>query len=251
MILLVFIFGLVFGSFANVLIYRIPLEKSIIKPGSSCPACGRGILWYDNIPVLSFLLLKGRCRFCKEKISIIYPLVELFMGISFALSFYFFGFTLKTLVFIILSFYTIVISAIDLKYRIIPDEINLTLFLFGVFIPKEGIPYFKGVLFSVLSGICAGVILLILAVIFSKIFKTEALGMGDVKLITALAAFGGFSSIFWLIFISSLIGSVVGIFIKIVKRQKGYTTIAFGPYLCLALIIFLILKNRLASFLIL
>jgi len=251
MILIFFIFGLIFGSFANVLIYRIPLEKSIIKPGSFCPLCGRAIYWYDNIPFLSFILLKGRCRFCGEKISILYPLVELLMGISFALSFYFFNFSLKTLIFIILSFYTIVISAIDLKHRIIPDEINFTLFLLGVFIPKGGISYFKGVLFSVFSGICAGVVLFVLAVIFSRVFKTEALGMGDVKLITALAAFGGFSSIFWLIFISSLLGSIVGIFIKIIKRQKGYTTIAFGPYLCLALIIFLILKNKLTLFFIL
>jgi len=251
MIFFIFVIGLVFGSFANVLIYRMPQELSVVSPRSFCRNCGLTIFWYDNIPVLSFILLRGRCRFCKAKISEQYPLVELLTGLVFALIFYFFGFTWMTLILIIISFHTVVISLIDFKYGIIPDELNLSLFILGVLIPG---PFFKSsflkmLAYSAVSALAAGLILFLIAVIFSKIFKQEAMGMGDVKLIAALAAFTGLPSIFWLIFLSSVFGSAVGIVIKIIKREKGFTKIAFGPYLCLAAIFYVLFSEYLPALL--
>ena len=251
MIFFVFIIGLVFGSFANVLIYRMPRGQSIVSPRSFCPACGRTIFWYDNIPLLSFILLKRRCRFCSAKISAQYPLVELFTGMLFALIFYFFGFTTTALILAIISFHTIAISLIDFRYGIIPDELNLSLFILGVIIPG---PFFSGafwkmMLYSVFSAVVAGFVLFLIVVIFSHIFKQEAMGMGDVKLIAALAAFTGFPSIFWLVFLSSVFGSIVGIVVKIIKRETGFTKIAFGPYLCLAAIFFVLFSKQLPSLL--
>ncbi|MBA3066587.1 prepilin peptidase [bacterium] len=244
---LIFLTGLVFGSFLNVVIYRLPLEKSIIRPRSFCPVCGAPIAFYDNVPVLSFLLLRGKCRSCSAKISPVYPLVELLTGVSFFLSFYFFGISWKALEIAVLLASSIAITFIDLKHRIIPDEINIFLFVFAVFLPKEiwGVSYWPAAGLSALSGLSAGLVLFLIAIAAEKIFKQEAMGMGDVKLITALGAFSGFHSIFWLIFISSLIGSVVGIAVKLRKREKGYTMIAFGPYLCAAAIIYTLFEPRL------
>jgi len=244
---LIFVLGLVFGSFLNVVIYRAPLEKSIIRPRSFCPACRTPIAFYDNIPVLSFILLKGKCRACGAKIPFVYPLVEILTGLSFFLSFYFFGLSWKALELAVLLSAAVAITFIDLKHRIIPDEINIFLFVFAVFLPKDiwNVSYLAGVGLSSLSGLASGLVLFLIAVAAEKIFKQEAMGMGDVKLITALGAFFGFQSIFWLIFISSLIGSVVGIAVKIRKKEKGYTMIAFGPYLCGAAIIYMLFEPNL------
>ncbi len=243
----IFLTGLVFGSFLNVVIYRLPLEKSLIRPRSFCPECKTPIAFYDNIPVLSFILLKGKCRSCSAKISPVYPLVEILTGVSFLLSFYFFGVSWKALEMAVLLAASTAITFIDLRHRIIPDEINIFLFVFAVFLPKEiwRTSYLASAGLSALSGITAGVVLFLIAIAAEKIFKQEAMGMGDVKLITALGAFFGFQSIFWLIFISSLIGSVVGIAVKLRKREKGYTMIAFGPYLCVAAVIYTLFEPRL------
>ncbi|MCD6413248.1 MAG: prepilin peptidase [Elusimicrobia bacterium] len=246
MIFVVFLLGLMFGSFANVLIYRLPNNISPVFPRSFCPNCRQPIKWFDNIPVLSFLLLKGKCRRCGALISIRYPLVELAVAIGFSAIFYFYGVSEKFLTISILFFYAVAISGIDIEYRIIPDELNITLFIFGVFLPKSfQNGYLRGVFLSAGAGLAAGAVLFLLAVFFSKIFRQEAMGMGDVKLITALASFTGFSSIFWLIFLSSVFGSIVGIAVKLIKRQKGFTQIAFGPYLCLAAIFYEIFSNKL------
>ncbi|MEA2082501.1 MAG: prepilin peptidase, partial [Elusimicrobiota bacterium] len=217
----IFLLGLVFGSFLNVVIYRLPLEKSLIKPRSFCPACGAPVAFYDNIPVLSFLLLKGKCRNCSAKISPVYPLVELLTGLSFFLSFYFFGVSWKALQLAVLLGASIAVTFIDLEHSIIPDEINIFLFVFAVLVPKEiwNNSYWVSAGFSALSGLTAGVVLFLIAILAEKIFKQEAMGMGDVKLITALGAFSGFQSIFWLIFISSLVGSVFGIAVKLRRKE--------------------------------
>ena len=241
----VFITGLVFGSFANVLIYRLPRGLSPVAPSSFCPVCGEAISFYDNIPLLSYILLGGKCRRCSSRISIRYLLVELFSGFSFAAPVFFFGFTAQAFQIIVLLYFFIIITPIDLKYALIPDEINLALFFFGVLIPKSGAPYLRTAFFSVLSALIAGLVLFMIAAAAAKIFGEEAMGMGDVKLIAALAATTGMSSIFWLIFISSVLGSVVGITVKIIKKSKGYTRIAFGPYLCLAALIYTIFASKL------
>ncbi|MDO9513537.1 MAG: prepilin peptidase [Elusimicrobiota bacterium] len=243
---LIFVLGLVFGSFLNVVIYRMPLEKSIIHPRSFCPACNTPIVFYDNIPVLSFLLLRGQCRSCGAKIPFVYPLVEILTGLSFFISFYFFGLSWKALELAVLLAAAVAVTFIDLKHRIIPDEINIFLFVFAVFLPKDlwNVSYWAGAGLSALSGLAAGMVLFLIAIAAEKIFKQEAMGMGDVKLITALGAFFGFQSIFWLIFISSLIGSVVGVAVKIRRKEKGYTMIAFGPYLFAAAIIYFLFKPQ-------
>ena len=131
--LALFFFGIICGSFANVCIHRLPENKSIVTGRSSCPNCKKKIIWYDNIPLLSFILLKSKCRFCKKLINLQYFIVELITAISFVLIYYFFGLTLASLLLSILSFFFIIIFFIDLKHFIIPNELTFPLMIMGFF----------------------------------------------------------------------------------------------------------------------
>jgi leader peptidase (prepilin peptidase)/N-methyltransferase len=228
---LFFIFGLVMGSFLNVCIYRIPLEKSIVFPPSSCTVCNSKIKWYDNIPILSYILLGGKCRNCKHKISPIYPTIEAISGILTLLIYLEYGLSLQSAAYLIFTYALIVGSFIDLKYYIIPDRISLGLIvaglLFSYFLPI-------GLKWSFI-GAASGFIILYLVAIFGKLaFKKDAMGGGDIKLLSGIGAFLGIKGVLFTLFFSSFLGSFVGIALILLGKKELSSKIPFGPYLSLA-----------------
>lgn len=231
----IFLFGLAAGSFMNVCIYRIPKGLSIIRPASRCPRCNTPIRPFDNIPLLSFFILKGRCRACGEKIHWRYPLVELLNGIFWFLLFNRFGASLDVLPVLFLISSLIVITFIDLEHMIIPDIITVPGTFLGIalslFIPD---PFFRlerlGLMNSLAGAITGFLLFFIIAILGSWIFRKEAMGGGDVKLMAMVGAFTGWKGVILTTFAGSLIGSIAGIAI-ILRKKTQDTVIPFGPYL--------------------
>jgi leader peptidase (prepilin peptidase)/N-methyltransferase len=237
-VILIFVLGLIIGSFSNVCIYRIPKNESVIYPASHCPKCRSKIKPIDNIPLLSYLLLKGRCRNCGSKISIQYPVVEFLTGLIYLIIYLIYGLSIQSLVYIILSSALIIIAFIDLQEQIIPDVISLPGIVVGLILSFI-VPYISFIN-SVLGALVGGGIILIIAWVGSKIFKKEAMGGGDVKLTAMIGAFLGWRytliSLFWGFFLGALIGIIL-IMTKIKKREDA---IPFGPFIALGSIITLL-----------
>lgn len=233
-----FLTGLTLGSFANVCIYRMPLDLSIVRPRSSCPKCKNLIAWYDNIPLASYMVLGGKCRYCKEKISPVYPIIELLTGISFVVLFYFYGFTPVTFLLCFMAFCLIVISGIDYYYQIIPDIFPLLLGIAGIllaaFNTTLGDTYLQRFINAFIGIIAGGGSLLLIGLLGQFIFKKEAMGGGDVKLMAGLGAILGWERVLLAIFIASFLGSILGLFFIFTKKieRKGY--MPFGPFLAIA-----------------
>jgi leader peptidase (prepilin peptidase)/N-methyltransferase len=229
------IFGAIVGSFLNVCIIRIPKEESIITPGSHCPHCNNPIKFYDNIPLVSYLLLKGKCRNCNGPISIQYPLIEGITAFSSFLLFVKFGATLSYLFFFSFVAALIVITVIDLYYQIIPDAISIP----GIGIGLLGsliIPYIT--LFNSLIGILVGGgSLFLVATLYQWLFKREGMGGGDVKLLAMIGGFLGWKAVILTILLSSFIGSIIGIAIVLLKGKDFKYAIPFGPFLSLGAVI--------------
>jgi len=235
--LFAFVFGTVVGSFLNVCIYRIPAEKSIVSPPSSCPACGHQIHWFENIPVASYLFLRGRCSACRIKISPRYPAVETLTGFLFALTFFYFGFSAATLVYLVFVAALVVITFIDLDHQIIPDVISLPGVLLG-FAGSFLIPWLTWYdsSFGILLG---GGSLLVVAWGYEKLTGREGMGGGDIKLLAMFGAFLGWQAVFPVIFLASLAGTLVGVPLMLVQKRDTRLAIPFGPFLALAAIIYL------------
>ena len=227
-----FIFGAVVGSFLNVCIYRLPDKESIIKPLSRCPRCKKPIRFYDNIPIVSFFILKGKCRDCGGKISWRYPLVELIAGLFALLLFLKFGPGLKFAAAFVFTAALIVITFIDLDHQIIPDIVTLPgipiFLLAGIFIMK--IPWHEA-LIGVLIG---GGMLFAVAFIYEAITKREGMGGGDIKLLAMIGGFFGWKSLIFILLVSSLAGALVGIAAMIIKKQNMKYAVPFGPFLAAA-----------------
>ncbi len=240
---LIFIFGLLIGSFLNVCIYRIPLKKTIVKGRSYCPSCNSPIPWYCNIPLFSYIFLKGRCRNCKEKISLIYPTVELLNAVLYLLIWKVYGLTVPAIFFAALFSILVIISFIDLKYQIIPDGLVLTILILGV---ANGIyqttvlnvPWYNWVV----GFFAASVPLLILGLIFP-----EGMGGGDIKLMAATGLFIGWKLILLSLFIGALYGGIVSIFVILVKKGSLKTALPFGPMLSLGIVTCVLTGNQLLS----
>lgn len=236
----VFLFGSIVGSFLNVCIWRIPRNESIIRPPSHCPKCGKTILWYDNIPFLSYILLKGHCRYCKTKIPFTYFLVELITALLFLITFNFYG--LKPLFFIYSLLFSsfVVITFIDLKHQIIPDEISYSGIIIGfilslIYFPLQGENSLKqSALNSFLGILVGGGSIYLIGTMGEFIFKKEAMGGGDVKLLAMVGAFIGWKLTLLTFFISPVFGVVAGIVTKIKYKTD---IIPYGPYLCLGTIV--------------
>lgn len=233
-----FIFGSVIGSFLNVCIYRIPAGLSIVSPPSSCPNCGRRIRWYENIPILSYLLLLGRCAGCKSSISLRYPLVEALSGILFVLILYYFGFSWATPIYFLLISMLVVITFIDLDHQIIPDVISLPGIGIG-FACSFLIPWI-GWLDSLLGIVLGGGLLMLIALGYEYLAKREGMGGGDIKLLAMLGAFLGWKAIFPVVFIASLVGTLIGVPVMLLKNKDTKLALPFGPFLSLAAIIYLL-----------
>ena len=243
-----FIFGAAIGSFLNVCIYRIPAEISIVKPSSRCPSCGHPIRFYDNIPILSFLILRARCRDCGAKISWRYPLIELITGLMALLLFGKFGLSLVFLTFFIFTAVLIVIAFIDLDHQIIPDILSLpgipVFFLAAVFIVK--LPWLEA-LIGLLIG---GGVLLAIAFVYELITKREGMGGGDIKLLAMIGGFLGWKSLIFVLLFSSLAGAVVGIAAMIIHKQDTKYAIPFGPFLSAAAVAWIFWGDAFIRFLI-
>lgn len=229
------IFGALVGSFLNVCIFRLPKEESIIWPGSHCPHCKKPIKFYDNIPLISYLLLKGRCRYCKGSISLQYPLVEGITALSSLFLIIKFGPSLSYLFYFAFVAALIVITVIDLYHQIIPDAISLpgigVGLLASLIIPQIT---FSNSLIGILLG---GGSLFIVATFYQWLFKREGMGGGDIKLLAMIGAFLGWKAVLLTILLSSLIGSMTGILMMVVKGKDFKYAIPFGPFLSLGAVI--------------
>ena len=229
------IFGALVGSFLNVCIFRLPKEESIVWPGSHCPHCNTPIKFYDNIPLISYILLKGRCRHCHRPISFQYPLVEGITALGSAILFVKFGPSLTYLFYFAFLASLIVITVIDLHHQIIPDVISLpgigVGLLASLILPKI-------TLFNSLIGILlGGGSLFLVATVYQWLFKREGMGGGDVKLLAMIGAFLGWKAVILTILLSSLIGSITGIIIMVLKGKDFKYAIPFGPFLSLGAVI--------------
>lgn len=232
---LVFLLGLCLGSFANVLIWRIPKELST-GGRSICRKCKRKITWYDNIPLLSYIFLRGKCRNCKTKISLRYPLVEVLMGIIFLLIYLKFGLTYQMLFFIILSPILVSIFFIDLDHQLIPDSLIfagiIISFLYLIFID----PYL------LYSSFFAGLVSSLFLLILHFITYGRGMGLGDVKFALLGGMVAGFANIFVWFFIAFLTGAFVGCILILVKKYGLKSKIAFGPFLVFSLFLTIFLR---------
>ena len=244
-LVLIFILGLIVGSFSNVCIYRIPKKESIAYPASHCPKCRTTIKPVDNIPLLSYILLKGRCRNCKSKISIQYPIVEFLTGLIYLIIYLLYGLSVQTLIYIILSSALIIIAFIDLNQQIIPDVISLPGIAIG-FIISFFVPYISFIN-SALGILAGGGIILIIALGGSAIFKKEAMGGGDVKLAAMIGAFLGWKYIIVSLFLGFFTGALTGIFLIIAKIKKKEDAVPFGPFIILGSFITLLWGEKIIS----
>jgi len=255
-----FILGSVIGSFLNVCIYRLPMGESIVFPPSHCASCGRAIRFYNNIPILSYLMLKGKCADCGSRISIQYPLVELLSGVALTSVYYKFGLSLDTLFYAMLTYSLIVITFIDLGHMIIPNAITIpgaaagliynalitdwesSRNLLGAF--SWSLENFFGVLNevpfldSVFGLITGGGILFLIAFLYIAVRKQEGMGMGDVKLLAMIGAFLGWKGVVFVMLASSLLGTVTGLSIILYKKGDLKYALPFGPFLSLAAVIY-------------
>lgn len=235
------LFGLVIGSFLNVCIYRIPNGKSIVWPPSFCPKCGARIKPYDNIPVLSYIFLLGKCRKCKAPISMQYPLVEFFTGALTTLFVWHYGLTPWTFVVLAAAYALIILSVIDMELMIIPDRFSLGLIVWGLLFAWCN-PYFEGVwwqkeLYSLLGASVGFFGVLAIALIGTWLFKKEAMGGGDVKLMGGVGALIGWQGVITTVIFASFIGLVYSVFLMIFKGKKGGDAIPFGPFLSMGALI--------------
>ena len=248
-----FLLGSAIGSFLNVCIYRIPRDKSIVKPPSACPGCEKPIRPYDNIPILSYILLKGKCRNCGTKISIRYPLVELLTGIFFLLLYLKFGLTFELIVFMIFLALLIVISFIDLDFQIIPDILSIGGVALG-FVLAIIRPLFRhldprfGMLDSLYGIALGGGVLFAIAWLYQFFTKREGMGGGDIKLLGMIGAFCGWKGVVFSLVSGSVFGTLVGIPIMLSKGQGGKYAIPFGPFLSLGALFYVFTGNTIIKF---
>lgn len=247
---IVLVFGLLIGSFLNVCIARLPLERSVVTPRSHCPRCKKQIDWYDNIPLVSFLALRAKCRHCGLPISWRYPLVELLNGLLYLWSFAVFGLTGEAGMAMALCSALIVITFIDLDHQIIPDVITLPGMVIGLLaaplfmsaleppmalglgrlVPGAG-PYLTGLVNSLVGLILGGAPLFIIGWLWEKLRKVEAMGGGDVKLMGMVGSLLGWKGAFLTIMLGAVTGSVVGVTLIVLKKHEADKVIPFGPYL--------------------
>jgi leader peptidase (prepilin peptidase)/N-methyltransferase len=229
------IFGALVGSFLNVCIFRLPKEESIILPGSHCPYCKNPIKFYDNIPLVSYILLKGKCRHCKKPISFQYPSIEGITALSSLFLIIKFGPSLSYLFYFAFVAALIVITVIDLNHQIIPDVISLpgigVGLLTSLIIPQ--ITFFN----SLIGALLGGGSLFIVGTLYQWLFKREGMGGGDVKLLAMIGAFLGWKAVILTILLSSMIGSIIGILIMVIKGKDFKYAIPFGPFLSLGAVI--------------
>jgi len=231
-----FIFGLSIGSFANVCIYRLPKKESVVSPVSYCTACLVPIRPLDNIPIISYLVLRGRCRDCNNNISVIYPVIEIITALLLLTGFFKFGLTFDFLVYFVLAPTLVIITVVDIKHQIIPDIITLPGLALGLAAGSYSIGYANSFM-----GFLLGCGLFYLLAILSN----GGMGGGDIKYIAAAGAFVGWQKVLLIIFIGAVLGTFVGLFQIGFQKKTRKNIIPFGPLLSVATLITLFYGNLL------
>ncbi len=243
--LTVFFFGAIIGSFLNVCIYRVPRDESIVRPGSRCTSCGNPVRFYDNIPVISYILLLGRCRYCKSKLSVRYPVIELLNALLYVVVLMRFGPGAPWVLLIYFVFVSalVVIFFIDLDHQIIPNGITLpgiplALILGATVLPD---PFLRqellGLKAAVIGFLAGGGFFYLIAVVGKAIFKKDAMGGGDIKMMAMVGGLMGWKAVILTTFMGSLLGSIIGVALIQLKGREWGSRIPFGPYLALGALV--------------
>lgn len=231
-----FALGAVMGSFANVVIHRLPQGWSIVTPGSRCPCCGEPIRWYDNIPILSYLALRARCRSCGASISPLYPAVEALTGLLFAALVWRVGIQAAAAPLALFCWALVVVTFIDLKHRIIPDVISLPGTALGI--AAAFLPGFPRPVDSLIGAAAGGGFLFLILYAYEKLMKDEGMGMGDVKLMAMIGAFLGWQALPVTILVASLSGTLTGVAFAVARGEPVRKfPVPFGPFLAIGAVI--------------
>jgi leader peptidase (prepilin peptidase)/N-methyltransferase len=243
--IIIFIFGSVIGSFLNVCIYRMPQGLSVVSPSSRCTSCGKPIRFYDNIPVLSYILLKGKCRYCKTGLSVRYPIIEFLNAALYVLLLNRYGHDSPwvLLVYFIFISSLIVIFFIDLDHQIIPNSITLPGIPLAVILGSTVLPDpfirvdLLGYKASIIGFVAGGGFFYLVAILGKAILKKDAMGGGDIKMMAMIGGLLGWKGVILTTFFGSLIGSIIGISLILLKGREWGSRIPFGPYLALGALI--------------
>jgi leader peptidase (prepilin peptidase)/N-methyltransferase len=241
------IFGAVVGSFLNVVILRLPDDdKSIVYPASHCPRCASPLHWYENIPIVSYLFLRGKCSHCRLPISLQYPLVELMMALLAAALMYQFQLSIAAAGYFLFTAALLVIIFIDIHHQIIPDVISLPGIVLGVlFSLISDTVTWQSSLIGLLVG---GGVLYAVAYFYYLLRKADGMGGGDIKLLAMIGAWLGWQSLPFVIFASSLSGSIVGLIAMFYQKKGGRTRIPFGPFLSLSALVYTFYSEKILYF---
>ena len=239
----VFCFGAIVGSFLNVVILRLPSEgESVVFPASHCTSCMADLHWYENIPIVSFLVLRGKCSHCKATISWQYPVVELTMALLSTATCYQFGLSITSLGYFIFCAALLVIIWIDIYHQIIPDVISLPGIVLGLlFSFISPALHWQDSLIGILVG---GGILYAIALLYFLWRRVDGMGGGDIKLLAMIGAFLGWQSLPFVILASSLSGTIVGLGAMIKQKKGGQTRIPFCPFLSIAALVYLFFQQK-------
>lgn len=238
MTIIFFIYGLFIGSFLNVCIFRIPAGISIVKPPSSCGSCGHRLNYIDMLPVINYIINKGKCRYCKSPYSIQYPLIELLNGILYALVVLKYGFSTNSILYCLIISLLITISIIDLKHKIIPDSLNITGAIIGIIY----IILDKTIIFDRLIGLGIGLgLFLAIAVL------TNAMGGGDIKLMAVLGFIFGIKGVLFITLFSFITGAIISVALLITKVKSRKDEIPFGPFISLSALIYIFCGSQIIN----
>ena len=232
-----FIIGTILGSFYNVVGYRLPKNESLIKPKSHCPNCNHQLKWYELIPIVSFLIQGGKCRKCKTKINLFYPLIEFLTGLLFSLSYYLFGFSYNFIIMIIISSVFSIVLVSDINYLLIPDEVTIISSCLIIIVNIIMLDLKKSILMF-FSGIFLFLLMYLVMRVGNYLFKKESLGGADIKLMFLVGLVLSPIEGIFCIFLASVLALPISI-IKILKDKNN--VIPFGPFIILALIIIMLL----------
>jgi leader peptidase (prepilin peptidase) / N-methyltransferase len=245
-ILTVFIglLGLAIGSFLNVCIYRLPLGKSLAYPPSACPTCGRALSWFENVPVVAWLALGGKCRTCRTAISPVYPLVEVFTGLMFVWGWLHYGPSWLLVSHLLFGCSLVVLFFIDLEHQILPNVITLPGVVIGFLFALITPPGWVSSLIGILLG---GLIPYGIAELYVRVRKEEGLGMGDVKMLAMIGAFLGWKLMLLTLVLASFMGAFVGIAMMASRRGDMKSALPFGTFLTLATFVAMVEGSRMLA----
>lgn len=225
------VLGLLVGSFLNVCIYRLPRRESVAWPASHCPSCRRELSWYENVPLASWLVLRGRCRTCRTPISIQYPIVEAVTGALFGAAYYWYGPTALGVVRTLFGCAMIVLFVIDLEHRILPNVITVPGTVIGLVLSVVLPPGWMSSLIGVLVG---GGLLFVMGEAYYRLRGVEGLGMGDVKMLAMIGAFLGWRQVWVVLFLASVTGAAIGLAVMAGRGRSFRTRLPFGTFLAVA-----------------